>query len=65
MTQQNVLKLLQKNRKWHLVSEISQKLGVQRSSLTLSLNKLLKQGEVEKKVVKGKLPWNYNLWRYK
>lgn len=71
MTQQNVFQVLKKKKKWMTSKEIAQILKINPGNVTVSLNKLFKQGEVLRKLLQprqsifeggGYIPY---IWRNK
>jgi len=64
MGQEEILNILKEKKEWIITGEISTILNQSRSTINQSLRKLLKQGEVEKRVVPRRRK-NINQWKIK
>lgn len=59
MGQQDIYDVLKtKPNKWHSVNELTQIIPIRRNSIAESIRRMIKSGDVEHKITKGK-PRNY------
>ena len=63
MGQDNVLKVLKREKKWMTPQEIAKKIGINSGNVSVSLRRLFKGGEVLKKTAPNH--WWGNIWRCK